>query len=107
MEIMTGQSRQDGNISRNELVEELSDPVEEKGECGPSRARIAKGLAAEYHKSEDSGVGAFAEVCHRWTYERKEEISYIQKSMEMIDDTYFEYLNLGHEEFMKKYYMKR
>src|SRR5574341_2382909 len=72
----------------------------------PNRAKIAKGLAAEYDKAGKSGAGAFAEICHHYTDLCKAEISYIQKSMEMIDNTYFEFLNIGHKEFMKKYLKK-
>jgi len=72
----------------------------------PNRAKIARGLAADYDKAGKSGAGAFAEICHHYTDLCKAEISYIQKSMEMIDNTYFEFLNIGHKEFMKKYHNK-
>lgn len=90
-------------VLSRENVAGMSDVSEEMRKKGPSRSRIARGLAAEYRKSGNSGTGAFAEVCHGWTSECKQEILHLQKSMEMIDDTYFEYLNLGHKEFIKKY----
>lgn len=68
-----------------------------------SRAKIAKGLAAQYRSGGVSGIGAFSEICHQWRAESTAALYRLQQILEMIDNTYFEYLNLGHEGFVKKY----
>jgi len=77
--------------------------VDTAGDQDLSRAKIAKGLAAQYRTSGISGIGAFSEICHQWRAETTAAVYRLQQILEMIDNTYFEYLNLGHEGFVKKY----
>ena len=94
-------------VAKDSGTQKQPDAQGEAQASGPNRSRIAEGLAKEYHKSGKPGAVTFAEVCHRYTDMCKDEIEYLQKSMEMIDNTYFEFLNIGHDEFIKKYLDKK